>query len=268
MLVGVLMAAAPLGAQAPATQSQPEPIQDNSFLIEEAYNQPDRVVQHINTFQRPQGGGAWAYSFTQEWPVRGRFHQMSVTVPVQHFGSGAAGQTGVGDVLLNYRAQIAGVSGGPVLFAPRATLVLPTGDVDKGMGSGAVGAQVNLPLSIEIGERVVTHANVGATYTPGARNAAGASAATEAYSLGQSLIWMVRPSLNLMVEAAWASVETVAAADRTESARSLVVAPGVRYAHNLASGMQIVPGAAYVIGAGPSRGERSVFTYLSIEHAF
>jgi hypothetical protein len=63
-------------------------------------------------------------------------------------------------------------------------------------------------------------------------------------------------------------VAGVAGDDLTESARSFVVAPGVRYAYNLASGMQIVPGAAYVIGAGPSRGERSVFTYLSIEHAF
>ena len=268
MLVGVLVAAAPLGAQAPATPPRPEPIEDNSFLIEEAYNQPDRVVQHINTFQRPQGGGAWAYSFTQEWPVRGRFHQLSATVPVQHFGTQAAGQTGVGDVMLNYRAQVAGVDGGRVLFAPRATVVLPTGDAEKGMGTGAVGAQVNLPLTLELSGSLVTHTNVGATYTPGAKNAAGASANAQAYNVGQSLVWLVRPELNLMVEAAWASVESVVADDRTERARSFFVAPGVRYAYNLASGMQIVPGAAYVVGAGPSRGERSVFTYLSIEHAF
>src|SRR6266508_301550 len=44
------------------------PIQDNSFLIEEAYNQEPGVIQHINTFARARGGG-WGYSFTEEWPV-------------------------------------------------------------------------------------------------------------------------------------------------------------------------------------------------------
>ena len=60
-----LLTAGTAGAQAPA------PIQDNSFLVEEAYNQERGVVQHINTFARARGGG-WEYGFTQEWPVRGQ----------------------------------------------------------------------------------------------------------------------------------------------------------------------------------------------------
>jgi hypothetical protein len=32
--------------------------------------------------------------------------------------------------------------------------------------------------------------------------------------------------------------------------------------------MQIVPGFGVPIGLGPSRGERDLFVYLSIEHAF
>ena len=45
-----------------------EGIMDNSFLIEEAYNQEEGVVQHINTFMR-QRHGDWLYTFTQEWPI-------------------------------------------------------------------------------------------------------------------------------------------------------------------------------------------------------
>ena len=51
-------------------------VRDNSFLIEEAYNQDAGVVQHISTFQRTRGD-VWAYSFTQEWPLGGIQHQLS-----------------------------------------------------------------------------------------------------------------------------------------------------------------------------------------------
>ena len=44
-------------------------IQDNSFLIEEAYNQEPGVVQHISTFQRAVPTGQWQYTFTDEWPA-------------------------------------------------------------------------------------------------------------------------------------------------------------------------------------------------------
>ena len=41
-----------LGAQAPASPSLPPAIEDNSFFIEEAYNQERGVVQHVFTFAR------------------------------------------------------------------------------------------------------------------------------------------------------------------------------------------------------------------------
>src|SRR5438552_7990975 len=67
------------GASAPATQAHP--IQDNSFLAEEAYNQEPGVVQHIQTFTRLWNSKTWAYSFTQEWPVPSHWrHQLSYTV--------------------------------------------------------------------------------------------------------------------------------------------------------------------------------------------
>src|SRR5262245_18524510 len=71
-------------------------IQDNSFVIEEAYNQERGVVQHINAFQRLRSGEL-AYSFTQEWPIPDLKHQLSYSVPVER----QEGATGVGDISLS-----------------------------------------------------------------------------------------------------------------------------------------------------------------------
>jgi hypothetical protein len=57
-----------------SARGEPPPIQDNSFLMEEAYNQEEGVVQHINAFQWMRGG-EWLATFTQEWPVPKQAHQ-------------------------------------------------------------------------------------------------------------------------------------------------------------------------------------------------
>ena len=87
-------------AQEPATQHTTDKtpgIQDNSFFIEEAYNQEEGVVQHINSFLR-QHNGDWVYTFTQEWPLFSQQHQLSYTIPVQRLGSAPHGGTGLGDI--------------------------------------------------------------------------------------------------------------------------------------------------------------------------
>ena len=67
--------------QQPAIHDRaPGPIQDNSFLIEEAYNQEDSVIQHISYFQKLTNTGAWVYTQTDEWPLRSYKHQLSVTL--------------------------------------------------------------------------------------------------------------------------------------------------------------------------------------------
>ena len=63
-------------------------IADNSFLIEEAYNQEPGVVQHINAFSRANGTGNWLYAFTQEWPVFSQMHQFSYTLGYSSLNAG------------------------------------------------------------------------------------------------------------------------------------------------------------------------------------
>jgi len=257
-----------LTQQGTSPDPKPVPIQDNSFLVEEAYNQGRGIVQHISTFAKSRNDNAWAYTFTQEWPVRGQRHQLSYSIPVARVEQTGGSQTGMGDIALNYRYQIKGVEGGPTALAPRLTILLPTGTSTRGLGAGGTGLQLNIPFSAELPASLVAHTNAGMTYTPNARNTLGDAAATTDYSLGQSVIWLAHPKFNVMLEAAWSRSQEVAGPWLTERGTEFVLSPGVRGAIDFASGLQIVPGLAFPFGVGASRGLRSVFAYLSFEHPF
>jgi len=222
-----------VGAQSPA-------IADNSFLIEEAYNQEQGVVQHISAWQRVLRSAAWAYSFTQEWPLGGQTHQLSYTLPVQRTASPSA--TGFSDAALNYRYQLRRADA-RVAIAPRLSLILPTGNSARGLGSGHAGAQLNVPASVMLTAALVSHWNAGVTALP----------RLTTYNLGSSMIWLARPTFNVMLEVTWTG--------QGRGAHDVVVNPGVRWAHNFSSGLQIVPGVAFPDG-------KSAFLYLSFEHRF
>jgi hypothetical protein len=239
-------------------------IQDNSFLLEEAYNQESGVVQHISTFSFASGQD-WGYSFTQEWPLGGIRHQLSYTIPVER--PGPVG-TGLGDIALNYRYQLAGHPDATFVAAPRASVLFPTGNEERGRGTGSFGIQANLPLSLVLSTGVVTHWNAGVTLTPSARNAFGAEATTAGFNLGASAVWLLRPSVNLLVETLWLSEEAVVAEGATERDEIFLVNPGVRAAFDLAGGLQVVPGIAYTVHLSPDDAEDEVFLYLSFEHPF
>jgi hypothetical protein len=239
-------------------------IQDNSFLIEEAYNQESGVVQHISTFARLSGGD-WEYSFTQEWPLGGIRHQLSYTIPVENVeGFG----TGLGDVALNYRYQLVGNPEARTVAAPRLSILLPTGAEEEGRGAGGMGFQMNLPVTLVLSNEIVTHWNAGATLTPSARNALRETATTHSFNLGASLVWLVRPSLNFLLETVWEKTGTVVADGRVIGETGWVLSPGVRWAFDLPGSLQIVPGVAYTIGLGPGSDEDALFVYLSFEHPF
>jgi len=245
-----------------AVGEEPKKIQDNSFLIEEAYNQEDGVIQHIQSYIYNKKTRDWLYTFTQEWPVPTQAHQLSYTIPVSHLHEGDA--TGLGDVMLNYRYQL--VMKGPLAVAPRFTLILPTGDETRGLAAGAMGYQVNLPVSVEIGDHWVTHWNAGATFTPDAKEPGGSKADTWGYNLGASVIWLAEETFNVMTEVVWYSLDRVQPGGSRTRETTFLVNPGVRFAKNYKSGLQVVPGLSFPIGIGSSHGEYGIFAYLSFEH--
>ena len=280
-LMGVLLGwalilpAADKGVDTPNREKEPgttaliqnKPIQDNSFLIEEAYNQEAGVVQHINFLTRSWDGDGWEYTFTQEWPFpSGARHQFSYTLPVVRSGEFPGSGAGLGDILLNYRYQLSGGGNSRFAFSPRLSLVLPSGDSKRGYGYGSAAVQGNLPFSLVLNRRFVAHFNAGTTIAPRAQNEFGDRALAADSNLGQSLIWLVHPKVNLMLEAVWNSSASVAAPDKTERSHEFFLSPGIRWAHDFSNGLQIVPGLGVAFGVGSSAGQKALVLYLSFEH--
>ncbi len=259
VLALALVAVVPLQVMA----EEPKKIQDNSFLLEEAYNQEAGVVQHIQSFMYLKKSKDWIYTFTQEWPVPKETNQLSYTIPVVHM-TDPTNSSGIGDIVLNYRYQA--VLKDRIALSPRFSVILPTGDYKKGYGTGSVGIQTNIPLSVELTDKFVTHWNIGATYTPSSKAAGGAKADTTGFNYGASIIYLATENFNIMLEAAGTMSESVQQDGSKQRSDTFFINPGIRFAINCKSGLQIVPGISIPIGVGPSAGEYGGLAYLSFEH--
>jgi hypothetical protein len=267
MHLALVLALLLTGPQGIAPSDQPASIQDNSFLLEGAYNQEPGVVQHISSFTRLSQSRDWGYTFTQEWPVPNHArHQLSYTVGAIRSGAFPASGAGIGDTFLNYRYQLIGSGKSRVAFAPRLSFLLSTGNPRDGHGMGGNGFQTDLPVSFVLNSRFVTHLNAGATVVPSARNGFGKRDSSVGYNLGQSFVWLARPRFNMLLETIWSSGQAVMGEHKTSPVHALLMSPGVRWAHNLSNGLQIVPGVAFPLGIGSSGSENGVLLYLSFEH--
>lgn len=227
-------------------------IADNSFLVEEAFNQETGIFQNIFVMTRSRSG-LWSGSFTQEWPVPGQRHQLSFTAPL----SVLSGDPAFGDALINYRLQVSTGDGAAPAFAPRLSLVLPTSAERRGFGASGAGWQVNLPFSLESGA-VMVHWNLGATRLR--EGGSGSPWATTPFGAG-SVIVAVKPMFNLMLEA---YTESRPGDDGREVSTTL--APGFRTGVNVGAHQWIV-GVAVPVTRGAVT-DRGVLGYLSWELPF
>ncbi|MBA2303576.1 MAG: FeoA domain-containing protein [Acidobacteria bacterium] len=250
----------PIGV--PPDSSAPFTILDNSFLVEEAFNQERGIFQNIFGFHRDNG--AWAFAFTQEWPFHSQQHQLSYTLPF----SGVAGQRGFGDVMLNYRYQALTEDPGLPAFSPRLSLILPTGGTDFTYNS--VGLQGNLPVSKQHGDTYF-HANAGLTWYPRADAQPGISG-SERVSLvtphiSGSAIYRLRPMFNLMLESVL-QFEQFANPDGTKDRDAIFTfSPGARGGWNLGD-QQLILGAAFPVTWVESDSSAGILLYLSYELPF
>jgi hypothetical protein len=229
-----------LAAAAPAlAQGDKWLILDNSFLVEESFNQERGVVQNILTWTATRSG-QWQATFTQEWPVASLKHQFSYTIPVSRDG----GVTGVNDALLNYRYQLSDEGRRRPALSPRASVILPTGNEPGGFGNGTAGLQLVLPASKQFGDLYV-HANAGWTWLPGV--------STSTF-VGASGIWQTTPRFHLMIEA-------VAGDD------AMTFSPGFRRGWNFGE-RQLVVGAALPVTRAEGRSTVALLSYFSYELPF
>lgn len=249
-------------AQAPSTQpvpngkNRPFEILDNSFIVEEAFNQEPGIFQNIFGYTRI--ARVWELAFTQEWPVVSQKHQLSYTFS----GYSSAEVGNFGDVMINYRYQAA--AGGPdrPAFSPRVSLIIPTDDA----GYRSVGLQTNFPVSRQRGDFFL-HWNAGLTWYPRAEGAID-RVSLESPHFSASVIYRMKPMLNLMLESV-IDFEEFPAFDTGGTERETVVtfSPGARGGWNIGN-HQLIVGAAIPIVVANSGSDTGLFLYLSYELPF
>lgn len=140
----------------------------------------------------------------------------------------------------------------------------PAGNAQRALGSGGVGAQVNLPLSVALSPAFVSHTNLGLTHVFSARGAGEDRPGVTGWNAGQSFVWLAHPAFNVLLEAVVLGNE-VPAEGGTARTTEACLSPGVRFAVNMPGHVLVVPGVAVPLGIGPSRGKAGLFLYLSVE---
>jgi hypothetical protein len=253
-LAGSVGAYAQTEPSRPNTPAKPFGIVDNSFLIEEAFNQEKNIFQNIFTFNRSFQHD-WDSSFTQEWPLGGKTHQFSYTLAFL----GAIQQRQLGDVLLNYRYQVLDEGPGRPAFAPRLSFVAHTED-------GGRGFQTNLPFSKQFGDWYL-HTNAGLTRVSGQRLADGRRAARAMPFAGLSGLWRARPMFNPMLEWLAEFNQPDDASNIGGHETRLILSPGFRTGWNIGD-RQIVIGVALPIERFHGNSSASAFAYFSYELPF
>jgi hypothetical protein len=241
----------------PATgASRPFEISDNSFLVEEAFNQEPGVVQNIVNAVRTDE--SWAFAFVQEWPVVTKKHQLSYTLSWAR----ANGSNTFGDTLINYRYQVLEEGPGRPAFAPRFSVVLPT--ASSGSGSDATGVQFNLPFSKQTGD-VYWHWNAGLTWMPSVGDGRDTVSLESPFFAGSAIV-RLRPMLNALFETVLILPEEVEV-DRTFREKSFTFSPGVRGGWNIGDA-QLIVGFAVPITWSEDNRDTATFFYFSYELPF
>ena len=247
-------------AQTSASPARPFEISDNSFLVEEAFNQEAGIFQNI--FGATRSAGTWAPTFTQEWPLGAQVHQFSYTLTWFHND----GPSGFGDTLINYRFQALMEGPGRPAFSPRISLVVPTGSVSRGLGQGSTGLQFNLPFSKQTGD-VYWHWNAGLTWLPKVDVRPGSDRVNLATPfLGGSGIYRLKPMFHLMLESV-ATFEEYAFGDGTARDAFFTLSPGARGGWNIGD-HQLILGFAVPVTWGAGDTEAATFFYFSYELPF
>jgi DtxR family Mn-dependent transcriptional regulator len=239
--------ASPAAAQSAAGPNRPFEITDNSFLVEEAFNQEAGIFQNVLTLRADEN--IWLSTFTQEWPLFTQRHQLSYTLSFGSLGAGLA----LGDTAIHYRLQLTTEHGRWPAMSPRFSVLVATGNDEKGLTAGAAGYEVNLPISKQFGD-LYLHANAGYVHYPDNDYVAP--------KVSGSAIWRLRPMLNVMFEAVTELVDTGLTREAVTT-----VSPGLRAGWNRGD-TQTVIGIAAPIQFAFGRTDPSVFAYFSYELPF
>lgn len=237
----------------------PPPIRDNSFFVEEGYNQEAGVVQHVITLH---AAGETVAGLTGEYPLGGEDHQLSITIPVRT--GEPPGRVGIGDVVVGYRYRLLGPEGG-IAVASRVSVALPTRSGGPGLGPAEPGVEVNLPASVDLARPLVLHANLGGALLRMSGDDGGSPGWVTSLQGAVSCVVLLHDRLNLMCE----GVVRLPGGRREDGSvrhtAEFLLSPGIRGAVDIGA-VQIVPGVALPVRFAGSERQAGLFAYLSVEH--
>jgi hypothetical protein len=234
---------------------EPFRISDNSFLVEEAFNQEAGIFQNI--FNAARSEHAWASTFTQEWPIASQTHQFSYTL------AWANGERfDFGDVLLNYRYQALMEGPGRPAFSPRLSVILPTAN-DPDVGDSP-GLQFNLPFSKQTGD-VYWHWNAGMTWRPSADFGNGSEHLASPFFAASAIV-RLKPMFHAMLESVLA-YEDLPSIVGTGHERLFTLSPGARGGWDVGD-QQLILGVAVPVTWVAGGHDTAAFVYVSYELPF
>jgi hypothetical protein len=263
-------------------EEKEEQIIDNSFLIEEAYNQEPGVIQHIFEMVPSWEHGAnaqrnVAFTFTQEWPIFSQKHQFSYILPLQRYDDEPPSDSrqggGLGDIWLNYRYQLLNdQTGDYIACAPRASLILPSGDWKQNLGNGVLGYQIAFPVS-KVFKHWELNFNAGLTKVPNGKGGVNpdlpfAGTNLDGNYVGGSAVYFLRPNFHLMLEQLNTWTDELNWDGTKDNQFISYLSPGFRWAPYTEGDTQWVLGFGLPIGLSPDAPDIGMIFYMSFEHRF
>ena len=241
-------------------------IEDNSFLLEEAYNQTWGAYQFIQTYQTFERSDTYAYSFQNEIPITDKVHQFSYVIPYQRAEGIEHGA--VGDITLNYRWQPLNKDG--FLLADRFGLIVPTGRVDKGAGAGVYGFEFMQAATLTVSDYWMSHWNFGFSVLPNAKTESITKRRTlTSFKTGASVIYSLKDNMDFVLEGLLESAQGLAEDGTKVNETAFTFNPGLRYAIDYEwNEMQMVPGISFPVELLNTPHEHGILFYLSLEPKF
>jgi hypothetical protein len=241
-------------------------IEDNSFLLEEGFNQERGVYQFIQKYQTFNRAKGYEYSFENEIPIPDESQQFSYEFA--HGRATSEGHGAISDITLSYRIQPLNKDG--FLMADRFGLILPTGRVEKGAGNGVYGFEFVKAVTVPVGKNWMNHWNFGFSVLPNAKSQGHDKRGTiSSFSSGTSLIYLWSDNFNFLLEGLLESGQGIDETGAKSSSTSFTLNPGVRFAVDLDwKETQIVPGISFPTEMLNGPTEHGVLVYLSIEPKF
>lgn len=237
-----------------------EPLEDNSFLVEEAYNQEPGIIQFIQVLQKSTKTKNWNYVFINEIPVVNQEYQFSYELP--YIYDEAVDKSQLSDIKINLRKEF--LRAEQIVTTGRVSLILPTGKNEENSGKGALGYEISLISSVKISNVWSQHWNIGYGITPKAKNSNNISENISKYFYAVNNVYFLTDTINFMLEAVASHSEEIVGVSSKTWNQEIILSPSIRLAFDV-SDWQFVPGLAYPMGVGASEGQSQVLGYLSIE---